>query len=73
MRLTATRFAPASLPDEPAEAEADAEVLEDVEETVEAAMADDTDADSVQDTRAIASAWLRENVLKTTASLGDEN
>ena len=56
-----------------AEAEADAEVLEDVEETVEAAMADDTDADSVQDTRAIASAWLRENVLKTTASLGDEN
>tara|TARA_R100000808_G_scaffold3827_2_gene13117 strand:- start:2451 stop:3962 length:1512 start_codon:yes stop_codon:yes gene_type:complete len=56
-----------------AEAEADAEVLEDVEEAVEAAMADDTEADSIQDTRAIASAWLKENVLKSTASLTDDN
>jgi len=55
-----------------AEAEADAEVLEDVEEAVEAALADDTDADSVQDARLAASAWLRDSVLKTTASLTDD-
>ena len=55
-----------------AEAEADAEVLEDVEEEVEAALTDDTEADSVKDTREVASAWLRESVLKTTASV-DEN
>ena len=55
-----------------AEAEADAEVLEDVEEAVEAALTDDTDADSVQDARMAASAWLRNSVLKTTASLVDD-
>jgi chemotaxis protein histidine kinase CheA len=55
-----------------AEAEADAETLEDVEEEVEAALTDDTEADSVQDTREAASAWLRDKVLKTTASV-DEN
>jgi len=55
-----------------AEAEADAEVLEDVEEAVEAALTDDTDADSVQDARMAASAWLRNSVLRTTASLVDD-
>lgn len=55
-----------------AEAEADAEVLEDVEEAVEAALTDDTDADSVQDARMAASAWLKNSVLKTTASLVDD-
>ena len=55
-----------------AEAEADAETLEDVEKEVEAALTDDTEADSVKDARDVASAWLRDSVLKTTASV-DEN
>jgi hypothetical protein len=46
--------------------EADAETLEEVEEEVEASLTDAGEADSVQEARAVASEWLKSNVLKTT-------
>ena len=51
----------------PAE-EAEAEILEEVEEEAEAALADAGD-DVVEELRSSASDWLESNVLRSTASI----
>ena len=55
-----------------AEASADTEALEEVEEEVEAALADSGETDEVQSARASASEWLRDHVLKSTAGLTEK-
>jgi len=55
-----------------ADASADTEALEEVEEEVEAALADAGETDGVQSARASASEWLRDHVLKSTAGLTEK-
>lgn len=55
-----------------ADASADTESLEEVEEEVEAALADAGETDEVQSARAGASEWLRDHVLKSTAGLTEK-
>jgi len=55
-----------------AESSADTEALEEVEEEVEAALADAGETDEVQSARAGASEWLRDHVLKSTAGLTEK-
>ena len=52
-----------------AEASAEEEILEDVEEEAEAALVDAGETDGIKSVRAIASEWLSQNVLRTTANI----
>ena len=52
-----------------AEASAEEEILEDVEEEAGAALVDAGETDGIKSVRAIASEWLSQNVLRTTANI----
>jgi len=52
-----------------AEASAEEEILEDVEEEADAALVDAGETDGIKSVRAIASEWLSQNVLRTTANI----
>jgi chromosome segregation ATPase len=52
-----------------AEASAEEEILENVEEEVGAALVDAGETDGIKSVRAIASEWLSQNVLRTTANI----